>query len=81
MKRGNLIYNLYTMEKVKEFLVKVFLNSRMKSLYWRAGDMVVAGLAIEIPAALADVHVANWVVVAAGLTLGEITKYLNKKAK
>jgi hypothetical protein len=56
------------------------LVSRIKSLIWRTGMM---GLAVAIDSAIAglsDLQMSSAVTVILGLLLGELSKYLNRKA-
>lgn len=60
-----------------EVLQEIFLNKRMKSLYWRIGAMVFAELGAIVPVVLADYHAPQYVVIVIGLVLAEVTKAMN----
>ena len=62
-----------------EKLLKILTQKRLKSLYWRAGMMVIAGILSAVVDGAADLNIPSWGVVGLGLVLGEISKYLNTK--
>lgn len=57
------------------------LISRVKSLVWRAGGVIAVGLLAWLiePSVVEALNIPPFVVVGAGLIVGEITKFLNNK--
>ena len=54
------------------------LVKRSKSLLWRAGIVGAAAAIAELSVGLNEVGLPEIAVVALGLVLGEVTKYLNR---
>ena len=59
--------------------LKEQLISRSKSLLWRAGMLVLAGLVDFALESLGLVKLPPEVTVLVGLVLGEVSKYLNRR--
>ena len=53
--------------------------SRIKSLSWRVGMMVLAVVVDFAIANLSDVNLSDGVVAVLGLVLGEVSKHLNNR--
>lgn len=72
------------METIKNFAVAIkdlLLSKRMKSLYWRAVMMIVAGFSDVLTEALAGFSLTPEAKVFLGLVLGEISKAINNSLR
>jgi hypothetical protein len=56
-------------------------NNRVKSLLWRAGMMGLAAALATVVQNLSSLEIPGEWVTLIGLILGEVSKYLNTKAK
>jgi hypothetical protein len=65
------------MKNILNGIVSFLTSNRLKSLYWRAGAMIVVGVINAILENLAGWGVTGQVQVILGLVLGEITKAIN----
>lgn len=58
---------------------RLMLVNRVKSLGWRVGMMLAAGLIAIATEAISSVQLPGGMVVLLGLVLGEISKYINAR--
>ncbi len=59
--------------------LKAQFVSRLKSLAWRAGSMLVIGILAFVLDNATALSIPSWGVMALGLISGEVTKWLNTK--
>lgn len=55
------------------------ITNRIKSLVWRASMMGLVVVLDTVAQELTEFHLPAWLVLFAGLGLGEVSKYLNNK--
>ena len=56
------------------------LTKRFKALLWHAGTMAAIAAIAVVQEGLTDLEIPEWLIALLGITLAQITKYLNKQS-